>query len=155
MTSASLPFFTTTSMRSCDSDSKISQGVMPACLVGTLSRSMSIPTLPPALISDVEQVMPAAPISCMPTMASISAKSMEASRSNFSWKGSPTCTEGMSFALSLLKSLEANAAPWMPSRPVEEPTINTGLPGPPAFAEICLPTSTMPAENAFTSGFCS
>ena len=39
--------------------------------VGTLSRSIRIPTPPLALISEVEQMIPAAPISCMPTTAPV------------------------------------------------------------------------------------
>ena len=49
-------------------------------------------------------------------------------------------------------SLEANAAPAIPSLPVEEPTIKTGLPGPFAVAEIILVVSIVPAENALTNG---
>ena len=50
-------------------------------------------------------------------------------------------------------SFEANAAPAIPSFPVEEPTIKTGLPGPFAVAEIILFISMVPAEKALTSGF--
>ena len=38
--------------------------------------------------------------------------------------------------LSSLTSFEAKAAPAIPSLPVAEPTMKTGLPGPFAFAEI-------------------
>ena len=44
-----------------------SQAFISVCRVGTLSRSMRMPTSPLALISAVEQMIPAAPISCMPT----------------------------------------------------------------------------------------
>ena len=114
---------------------------------------MSIPTFPPALISQVEQVIPAAPISCIPTTASVVNNSIVASKSNFSINGSPTCTEGKSPADSSVISFEANAAPAIPSLPVAEPTIKTGLPGPFAFAEIIFLESITPAENAFTNGF--
>ena len=50
-------------------------------------------------------------------------------------------------------SLEAKAAPCIPSFPVDEPTIKTGFPTPVAVAEIISPTFIIPAENAFTSGF--
>ena len=66
--------------------------------------------------------------------------------------GSPTCTEGRSSADSSVISLEAKAAPAMPSLPVEEPTIKTGLPGPFEVALITFFVSIIPAENALTSG---
>jgi hypothetical protein len=40
----------------------------------------------------------------------------------------------------------------MPSLPVAEPTIYTGLPTPKEMAETVLPTSTIPADMAFTMG---
>ena len=82
-----------------------------------------MPTPPPPLISEVEQVMPAAPMSCMPTTASPPASSRVASSRSFSWNGSPTCTAGKSDALSSVMSLEAKEAPWMPSFPVADPTM--------------------------------
>ncbi len=57
---------------------------MSACLVGTLSNQISIPKPSFPLISEVEQVIPAAPMSCMPTIASVLASSKEASSNNFS-----------------------------------------------------------------------
>ena len=54
---------------------------------------------------------------------------------------------------SSVKSLEANAAPLIPSLPVEEPTIKTGLPAPFATAEIMSPFFIIPAEKALTRGF--
>ena len=54
---------------------------------------------------------------------------------------------------SSVKSFEANAAPLIPSFPVEEPTIKTGFPGPFAIADIMSPFFMMPAENALTKGF--
>ena len=112
-----------------------------------------MPTSPAALISEVEQVMPAAPMSCMPTTAVVLDNSRVASRSNFSWNGSPTCTEGKSSALSSVMSLDANDAPWMPSLPVADPTMYTGLPGPAAVAEMILSASKMPTDIALTRGF--
>src|SRR5690606_32301324 len=100
-----------------------------------------------------EQVIPAAPISCIPTIAFVSANSIVASNNNFSINGSPTCTEGKSDADSSVISFEAKAAPAIPSFPVDEPTINTGFPGPFDVAEITFLGSMIPAENAFTSGF--
>ena len=97
--------------------------------------------------------MPAAPMSCMPTTESVFASSNVASSNNFSWKGSPTCTDGKSLAESSVISLDAKAAPAIPSFPVAEPTIYTGLPGPLALAEIIVPASKIPAEKAFTNGF--
>ena len=70
-----------------------------------------MPTSPAALISEVEHVMPAAPMSCMPTTAVVFESSRVASRRSFSWKGSPTCTEGKSSALSSVMSFDAKDAP--------------------------------------------
>ena len=112
-----------------------------------------MPTSPAALISDVEQVMPAAPMSCMPTTAVVLANSSVASSSNFSWKGSPTCTDGKSSALSSVMSFDANDAPWIPSFPVADPTMYTGLPGPEAVAEMILSDSKIPTDMALTKGF--
>ena len=114
-----------------------------------------MPTFPAALISEVEQVIPAAPISCIPTTASVLANSKEASSNNFSWNGSPTWTAGKSSIESSVISFDAKAAPWIPSFPVDEPTIKTGFPGPLAVAEIRFSTFITPAEKAFTKGFWS
>jgi len=55
--------FATTSIRSCDSESRISYGVIPGSRVGTLDRSISTPTPPRAAISAEDDVKPAAPMS--------------------------------------------------------------------------------------------
>ena len=123
------------------------------CLVGTLSNHISIPWLPAALISLEEHVIPAAPMSCIPTIAFVLASSKVASSNNFSWKGSPTWTAGKSSAESSVISFEANDAPWIPSFPVKEPTIKTGLPTPDDVAEIISDFLIIPAEKALTSGF--
>ena len=109
-------------MRSWLSLSMISYGVMPVSRWGTRSSSISMPTSPRLPISQVEQVSPAAPISCMPTMAPVFMASMQASSSSFSMKGSPTCTLGRFCLDSSVNSAEAMDAPWMPSRPVRAPT---------------------------------
>ena len=51
------------SIRSCDSLSMISYGVMPGSRFGTLARSISMPLPPRLAVSHVEQVRPAAPMS--------------------------------------------------------------------------------------------
>jgi len=73
-------------------------------------------------ISTDDEVRPAAPMSWIATMASVAISSRQASRSSFSVKGSPTCTVGRFSSLSSSKVAEAMVAPWMPSRPVLEPT---------------------------------
>ena len=62
-------------------------------------------------------------MSCIPTIASVSDNSIVASNNNFSINGSPTCTDGKSFAESSVISFDANAAPAIPSLPVAEPTM--------------------------------
>src|SRR5579862_5128721 len=56
--------------------------------------SIAIPVPPRPPISAVEQVRPAAPMSCMPTIAPVFMASRQASRRSFSMKGSPTWTLG-------------------------------------------------------------
>ena len=70
----------------------------------------------------VEQVSPAAPMSWMPTSASVCITSRHASSSSFSMNGSPTCTAGRFSADFSSNSADAIVAPWMPSRPVFAPT---------------------------------
>ena len=96
---------------------------------------MRIPAPPLADISLVEHVIPAAPISCIPMSAPVLITSRLASRSNFSWKGSPTCTAGKSSSAFSDKSFEAKAAPAIPSFPVAAPTMYTGFPAPCAVAD--------------------
>ena len=95
---------------------------MPDSRTGTLSRSSSMPSPPLAAISTDEQVSPAAPMSWMATMASVAISSRQASSSSFSVNGSPTWTVGRLASESSSNSAEAMVAPWMPSRPVLEPT---------------------------------
>ena len=81
-----------------------------------------MPTPPLPAISTEELVSPAAPMSWMATMASVAISSRQASISSFSTNGSPTCTVGRFSSESLPNSVLAMVAPWMPSRPVLEPT---------------------------------
>ena len=81
-----------------------------------------MPTLPLPAISTEELVRPAAPMSWMATMASVAISSRQASISSFSVNGSPTWTVGRFSSESAANSAEAMVAPWMPSRPVFEPT---------------------------------
>ena len=110
------------SMRSCDSESMISYGVMPLSRCGTRWMSISMPAPPRAPISHVEQVNPAAPMSWIPTSASVRITSRQASSSSFSKNGSPTCTFGRFSSDLSSNSAEAMVAPWIPSRPVLAPT---------------------------------
>ncbi len=67
-------------------------------------------------------------------------------------KGSPICTDGrFDSDLSEISS-EANVAPWIPSRPVFEPTIKIGFPTPAERAVAILSVLTMPTDIALTSG---
>ena len=107
---------------------------MPASRVGTRSRSSSIPTPPRAAISNDDEVRPAAPMSWIATISSVCISSRQASSSSFSVNGSPTCTVGRGASAASENSADAMVAPWMPSRPVLDPTQSTGLPGPAARA---------------------
>ena len=81
-----------------------------------------MPTPPLSAISQLEDVRPAAPMSWMAMMTSFSISSRHASMSSFSVNGSPTCTVGRFSSDLSSNSAEAMVAPWMPSRPVLEPT---------------------------------
>ena len=81
-----------------------------------------MPTPPLSAISEVDEVSPAAPMSWMATMSSDAINSRQASIRSFSVKGSPTCTVGRFSAEFSSNAAEAMVAPWMPSRPVLEPT---------------------------------
>ncbi len=96
---------------------------MPVSRTGTFERSISTPLPARPAISKDDEVSPAAPMSWIPTTASVSKSSRHASMRSFSVNGSPTCTVGRFwFASSAANSSEAIVAPWMPSRPVFEPT---------------------------------
>ena len=64
--------------------------------------------------------------------------------------GSPTCTVGRRCSFSSPKDSDAIVAPWMPSRPVFEPTYITGLPMPLAIPVKIFFFLTMPRVNALT-----
>ncbi len=81
-----------------------------------------MPTPPLPAISTDELVRPAAPMSWMATIASVAISSRQASISSFSVNGSPTCTVGRFSSELASNSALAMVAPWMPSRPVLEPT---------------------------------
>ena len=69
--SASRPRSATISIRSCDSESRISYGVSPSSRSGTKSRSSSIPSPPRSAISLDDDVSPAAPMSWIATIAPV------------------------------------------------------------------------------------
>ena len=95
---------------------------MPVSRWGTSSMISSMPTPPLDAISTLEEVRPAAPMSWIATIASEAISSRQASISSFSVNGSPTWTVGRFSSESSPKSALAIVAPWMPSRPVLEPT---------------------------------
>ncbi len=145
---------TITSIRSCDSLSITSYGVMPSSRRGTFATSMMIPVPAFAAHSTAALVSPAAPRSCSPTTHSwcSSVSSRHASISFFSMNGLPTCTAGRRSSLDSSSCTLANVAPWIPSRPVSAPTIISRLPGPSARARTSLSSRPTPTHIAFTSG---
>jgi hypothetical protein len=123
-----------------------------ASRVGTRLASISTPVPDLEVGSQVVQVSPAAPISCMPSTAPVSMASSVASISSFSIKGSPICTFGRFSSWSSPRVSEAKVAPWMPSRPVLAPTYIAALPGTSARADTMRSNGTTPTAIAFTSG---
>ena len=155
-TAPSFPAAATTSMRSCDSESRISYGVMPSSRTGTSATSISTPVPDRPAISTPLDVRPAAPMSWMPTMCPLAISSSDASRSSFSVKGSPTCTWGRLASSSPSdSSSEAKVAPWIPSRPVRAPTAISVLPTPSAVPRISSSVRIRPRHIALTIGLSS
>ena len=87
---SSLPFSNTINILSWLSDNIISYGVILDSLHGTLFRFISIPNFPLEAISILDDVNPAAPISCIAIIESPAISSKHASNKSFSVKGSPT-----------------------------------------------------------------
>src|ERR687890_161948 len=83
---------------------------MPVSRRGTRVTSKSMPVPARAAISQVEQVSPAAPMSWMPTRASLFITSRQASRRSFSMNGSPTWTAGRFSAEASSNSADAIVA---------------------------------------------
>ena len=130
-----------------------STGNIPFSRLGTINTSISIPPSPLVAVSQQAEVRPAAPRSCNPTIDPVSSSSRQASSSNFSIKGSPTCTADFFSSDSPVSSTEAKLAPPMPSLPVAAPTYITELPTPEAFPLKILSCSIKPTHMALTSGF--
>ena len=82
-----------------------------------------MPAPPRPAISSELLVRPAAPMSWMATTWSVFISSRQASSRSFSVNGSPTCTAGRFSGAAASNAADASRlAPWMPSRPVREPT---------------------------------
>jgi hypothetical protein len=146
----SLPALTQSTMRSCDSDKRISYGVMVGSRRGTSSMSRAIPTPPRAAISAGAVESPPAPKSCSPISSGKRQTSNVASIRDFAVNGSPTWTLGRRSSVSPTKSSEANVAPWIPSRPVAAPTTRILLPTPAAIARFSSDLFTNPTHITFT-----
>ncbi len=152
-TSATWPGSTKASMRSCDSDIRISAGVMSCSRRCTASRSTSMPIPALAAHSDVAHEIPAPPRSWIPTTRSRSYSSRQASMSCFSSNGSPTWTVGRLAPASSSKLADASTdTPPIPSRPVALPSSTARLPGPEALASTSWSSFSRPSAMTLTSG---
>jgi hypothetical protein len=155
-TASSLSGSTTQSIRSCDSETMISNGSMPSSRSGTRATSMSIPTSPFEAISDALDVSPAAPRSWSERRSPASSSSSEHSSSFFSSNGSPICTLGrFDSSSSSSSALASTDAPPIPSRPVRAPNSTMTLPTPAAALRISFSRVPMPRHIAFTRQLCS
>ena len=139
-------------MRSWLSESRISYGVMPGSRTGTSAVSITTPLPERPAISEALEVMPAAPMSWMPTMWPLRMSSRLASSRSFSVKGSPTCTWGRLASESSPSSSLAKVAPWMPSRPVRAPTAISVLPSPWASPRMSCSRFMMPRHITLMMG---
>ena len=156
ITSATFVGSTTASIRSCDSETMISNGSISASRSGTRPTSRSIPTPPAAAISPAEEVRPAAPRSWRETSRSRSSSSRQHSSSFDSSKGSPIWTVGRFASSPSPSSADARTeAPPIPSRPVEAPIRTTALPTPAAAARTISFWRAIPTHIALTRQLCS
>ncbi len=120
-------------MRSCDSDTHISQGASPDSLRGTFSRSTSAPQPASRAISPTTQLRPPPPRSFMPVMRCLAFTSKHACMTGSLVMGSPSCTAPLESSSDVsVRSREAKFTPCMPSRPVRPPMSTITSPGPPA-----------------------
>ncbi len=147
---------TTHSIRSCDSETMISNGSIPGSRSGTRSTWTSSPRPPFEAISEADEVRPAAPRSCKDTSSPRSSSSSEHSISFFSANGSPICTVGrLSASAPPSSALAKTDAPPIPSRPVSAPNRISALPGPVAAERVSRSCSAIPRAIALTRQFCS
>ena len=155
-TSSTFSGSTTASIRSCDSETMISNGSMSASRSGTLPTSMSIPVPPADAISAADEVSPAAPRSCSETSRSLPSSSRQHSSTFDSSNGSPIWTVGRFESSPVSRSAEASTeAPPIPSRPVDAPIRTTLLPTPAAAARTISSARASPTHIALTRQFCS
>ena len=128
---------TIASIRSCDSEVRISNGSRPGSRSGTASRSSSAPRLALDADSDTAHVRPAPPRSWSPSSRSRSTSSSEASISSLPANGSPICTLGrLSSAPSSIVRLASTDTPPIPSRPVAAPNSTRSEPSCTSRAEV-------------------
>ena len=140
-------------IRSCDSLIKISSGDKVSSRKSTRSSQTCMPPSPFEASSLVAHEMPAPPRSWIPSTSPACSTSRVASISNFSMKGSPTCTLGRLVGPPSLKVSEARTeTPPMPSPPVRAPYRTTKFPTPFALARWISSCFIAPTHNAFTSG---
>ena len=152
-TGASRPGVTAINIRSWDSESITSYGVIPFSRLGTRSMNSFSPISERSAISIAAEVIPAAPQSWSPTTPGKSSDSIHASISTFSRNGFPTWTADL-ISASSWKPLEANPdAPCMPSLPVSAPTSRSRSPDSFAEALATFPFSIKPTHMALTNGF--
>ena len=126
---------------------------MPGSRCGTSARSISMPLSPRLAVSQVEQVSPAAPMSCTPTTASGCWKSSrQASSKSFSMNGSPTCTAGRSAFDSSVRSREAKAAPAEAVAARARADVENRIARAGGRAAPDLVVRSVPRQKTFTSG---
>jgi len=126
---------TMASIRSCDSEVRISNGSMPGSRSGTASRSRSAPTPARAADSLIAQVNPAPPRSWMPHSRPRSASSRQASTSSFSANGSADLDAGpglMGVLLDGWGGQHAAPADPVPTRRRSDQDQHVALAAPPA-----------------------
>ena len=144
------------SIRSCDSEVRISKGSSPGSRSGTASRSNAAPIPARAADSLTAHEMPAAPRSCKASSRPSWISSSEASISSFSANGSPICTEGREAWYASPSVAEASTlAPPMPSRPVAAPYSTISEPTWTCLdAEVTSSSArASPTHMTFTDGF--
>ncbi len=140
---------TASTMRSCASDSQISQGARPGYFRRTLFNSTSQPSLD--AISPTAEDRPPAPQSVMSLYRHRSRARTMTSIRPISVIGSPICTEAPETSpVCASIVMDEKVAPRRPSRPVRPPSTMTRSPT--CGFLRCFPLGAMPTQPQKTSG---
>ncbi len=148
---------TTQSIRSCDSETMISNGSMSASRSGTRATSMSSPTSPLEAISDELEDRPGR-AEVLQRGEQLAVEQLEAAFQHAALLERVADLDGRSLRgvrRPTSSALASTEAPPMPSRPVRAPIRISRLPTPAAAARISRSFGASPTHIALTRQLCS